>query len=130
MLRPLALSMLTALLLGCQAPQPKFETRKPEGLIISGYPFEKIVAKDTFGSRWKLVELRPARLPYTGAFAKLSAQDRWNEILKVLDAAISDECKGGPTVADPEYRGDQSNFAKAGSSPRTPKYAQAKFMCK
>jgi hypothetical protein len=125
-----ALLLSALVLLGCQATPPKFETRRPESVTIQGFPFIKTVAKDTFGSPWKLVELRPAQLPYTGELASLSEGGRWAAIFKDLNVAIQAECKGQGTDGKPKYRADKVRFADSGQAMDTPKFAQAKFKCK
>lgn len=115
---------------GCQSTNPVFESRKPEAITIAGYPFEKKVAHDTFGSGWKLVEVHPKVLPYSGEIAKMTAQDRWIEVFKTLHDSVALECRGFSIDGKPSYRADENDFAKMGSSLETPKFGQVKFKCK
>jgi hypothetical protein len=125
---PLVLAVVF-LIAACSTPVPRFETIRREKRMLSGSEFEISVAKDTYGSKWRLAEVRPTSMPYSGEIVKLTAEDRWRQMFENLNEIIHAECKSGP-ASKPIYRSELRDFTKVGTSTTHPQYLQARFICK
>lgn len=125
---PIVFLLVALTLVGCQTMQPKFTLQSKETVTIENFKFEKSLATDSNGSRWKMVGIRPTKLPYAGKIAALSAEDRWLKLFEAALASIKADCGGAPTQM-PEIKAAELDYNKLGNSPEHPAYIQAKYMC-
>lgn len=128
-MRPIGLiAAICFSIVGCQTPEPKFVGHVKKPLSIDGYQFERSVAGDANGSAWKVVEIKPSKLPYSGKIAKQSAEERWLKLFESALVAIKEDCKGPPKEM-PEFRAAELDYSKLGHSPEHPAYIQARYRC-
>lgn len=117
--------ILVAVLTACQSMAPAL-SNKSNIITIDGQSFEKQVKRE---GDWYSASIRPTKLPYRGAIANLTAQQRWIKLFAAMMTTIEENCRG-LIAQEPRIHGDEANFIKFGKSPDQPKYIAAEFSCK
>jgi hypothetical protein len=75
----------------------------------------------------RALEIRPAHLPYTGAFGALSAQERWMKMFEAALIAMKEDCGDVPLTSG--FAAEHQNY-EAHNTPSDPAWIQSRYTCR
>lgn len=112
----------------CQTTGSRLSNPKKNSFYLEDTKFDYVESADKV-SGWRVIEIKPAQLPYAGTLAQWSAQDRWIKLFEKSLEMVNQEC-GQPISHLPEIKGDQADYFKLGKSGQHPKFVRIRFSCK